>query len=268
MANMEEGAGQDRAQWVNILQLCNWARSWGDFRLSAVYASTLQLYKVCLLRSPLISDETRLWIFHHGWAAEAGKGSRSSFKESVMQVLWKAGCVESSSERSDRRTHAPITLARLRDHPLSRQQHFPSIFSRLVDRSYSTMWWRACCLCLRGKRPQHWTAARSCVTYLGSVPRVVLLNSLFPSWRGPVSSPCGQQPCSALKESANLYKPFKGKISWDTWIRVWKLLCWSCWHEEKQGVSIWTWWTRRGFLYVNFSASPAHVIILSGIHSR
>ena len=128
MANLKEGAGQDRVRRVNILQFCNWTQSWGDLLLSAVYSSTLQLYKVHLLRSPLISDEKRLWLFHHGWAAEAGKGSRSPFDGSVTQVLWKAGCVESSSKRSYRHIHALITLAQLGAHLLSLQQHFPSIF--------------------------------------------------------------------------------------------------------------------------------------------
>lgn len=122
---MKEGEGQDR---VNVWQFCSWARSWGVLLLSAVCYSTLQLYKVHLPRSPLISDEKRLWMFHHGWAAEAGKGSRSPFKGRVMQVLWKAARVELSSKRSDRHTHALITLAQLGGHLLSLQQHFPSLF--------------------------------------------------------------------------------------------------------------------------------------------
>lgn len=89
----------------------------------------------------------------------------------------------------------------------------------------------------------------------------------FPPGAPPSLLPCRQQPCSALKEFVTLYKPFKGNVSGNQWSRIWKPLCQSRWHEEKQGVSTWTWWTRF-FFNVNFSASTAHVIILCGLHSR
>lgn len=127
MANMKEGGGQSReSKYFTVLQT--------ELEVEEICCCQqhILLLSSCtrftLLRSPFISDEKRLWIFHHGWAAEAGKGSRSSFEGSVMQVLWKAGCVQSSSKGSDRHIHTSITLAEPGAHLLPLQQHFPSFF--------------------------------------------------------------------------------------------------------------------------------------------
>lgn len=158
----------------------HWTASGGDLVLSASYSATLQLYKVHLLRSPFISDGKRLWIFLHCWAAEAGKGSRSSFRGSVLQVLWKAGCVESSSKRSDRHPHSEH-FSTIRSSPLITKATFPQHFSLPVDCSYSSNWGRACYLCLHGKKPPQSPITRSCATSLGLLLRAVLLNTSFPA---------------------------------------------------------------------------------------
>lgn len=186
----------------------------------------------------------------------------STMAEQQKQVkaqghLLKAACVELSSKRSDRHIHALITLAQLGGHFLSLQQRFPSFSSLPVDCSSTTKCWRVCYL---------WSVAGDHNTPLS--PKAVTQSGpaeqRVSSWCAPVSLLCRQQSRSALKESAKPISAFRGKISSDPWIRVWKLLHWSCWREDKQGVSTWTWWTRFFFFYVNLSASTAHVIILCG----
>lgn len=130
-----EGGSRTGQSTENILV---WQLNSRDLLLSAACSSAFQLYKFHLLRSLFISDDKRLWIFHHGWASESGKDSRSSLKEGVMQMLWKAGGVEPSSKRSGRHIYILITSAQLGTHLLALQQHFPSIFSLPVGCSYSS----------------------------------------------------------------------------------------------------------------------------------
>lgn len=65
MANKKEGAGQStQSKYCRVLQLSSKLR--GFAVVSSVFFHSPAVHEVHLLRSPLVSDEKRLWKFRHG----------------------------------------------------------------------------------------------------------------------------------------------------------------------------------------------------------